>query len=170
MPSSSPSDAPSLTPSKVPSDTPTGEPTFSIKPSPSPSRAPIAPTSLPTTLAPTIAATDAPTATVCPDTCLGDRTIRFTVEKLDFKGKGCAYASRWDELVESRCAIPEFSLNCCDTCCTECPGDYTEKKFEIAGIDGRKSCAWAARKKTAERCQYPEVAANCCETCALTLN
>mmetsp|Transcript_8308 Transcript_8308/g.9564 ORF Transcript_8308/g.9564 Transcript_8308/m.9564 type:complete len:153 (+) Transcript_8308:376-834(+) len=152
----------------MPSDTPTDDPTWSIKPSPAPSSFPIAITPAPTTGAPTIVVTDAPTArTVCPDSCLGDRTIRFTVEKLDFKGKGCAYASRYIELVESRCAIAEFSLNCCDTCCTECPGDYTEKKFEIAGIDGRKSCAWAARKKTAERCQYPEVAANCCETCAV---
>lgn len=183
FPTARPSPTPSDIPSKIPSSSPTRPP--SPQPSPFPTARPSvtqtdhpssSPTPLPTThpsSSPTTLPSPQPSlfpsshpSILCPKpSCTGDvTTFKFYISEINRK-QACAWAIRLSSKKKTRCSFDEVAKNCCASCCTECAGDATTRKFFIEEIGKKQNCAWAGLRNKVERCSYPEVRLRCCYTC-----
>ena len=104
----------------------------------------------------------------CPSDCKGDATsTKFSVSGIG--RRSCNWA-KLDPLNQNRCALPEVALNCCESCCSSCPGDAAGfGKFYIAELDINRTCLWALRKDYIARCSIDSVYRMCCRSCAEAL-
>ena len=63
----------------------------------------------------------------CPLDCSDSTTEKFFIDGVG--KRNCAWAVRKPGLKDSRCALPEVGLNCCESCCTLAPSEAPSQRM-----------------------------------------